>query len=153
MDAAAFDWGYRKPMTSPDPYPVPGEFPDVEQVLVDLLTPIRYTCTTLPSEKDTFDAAVEAGLIWARRTGGAIDADQLTDHALVQLSILSHKRRDSQAIAAQARKAVLGSAGTRVNGVLVDWAEETAGVIELPDMDPLNRMVHVGFLLYFRRQF
>ncbi|MGW5267254.1 phage tail termination protein [Rhodococcus sp. NPDC003994] len=130
-------------------YPTPGAFPDVEQVLVDLLTPITYTCTALP--EDPKKLAQLEPLIWARRTGGGIDRDQIADNAVVQLTIFARKRSVAQTLAGRARTAVLNAGGTKVNGVLVDTADEVTGVLEIPDIDPLNRTVTVAFRLSFRR--
>ncbi|MFI6168843.1 hypothetical protein ACIBCN_18830 [Nocardia sp. NPDC051052] len=136
------------------PYPAPGEFPDFEQVLIDLLTPIAYTCTSLPTDETAFNAALP--LIWARRTGGGIDEDQVLDSAVMQVDVFSHRRSDSQALGRRITRALLAAAGTRVAGVLIDWAEQLtggAGGIETQDIDPLNRVAQLGFRLDARRQF
>ena len=138
-----------------EPYPIRGEFPDFEQVLIDLCTPIRYTCTTLPAEPQKLQKLVEedGGLIWARRTGGAIDDERISDRALVQLTCMTSKRSTSQSVARQVRNAVLSLAdGGSVNGVLIDYAEETSGVLEQFDLDPLNREVQIGFVMSARKQ-
>lgn len=138
-----------------EPYPIRGEFPDFEQVLIDLCTPIRYTCTTLPAEPGTLQKLVEegGGLIWARRTGGAIDDERISDRALVQLTCMTSKRSTSQKVARLVRNAVLALAdGGSVNGVLIDYVEETSGVLEQFDLDPLNREVQIGFVMSARKQ-
>ncbi|MBF6332376.1 hypothetical protein [Nocardia transvalensis] len=135
-------------------YPVPGEFPDFEQVLIDLLTPIAYTCSTLPASEQDFQDALP--LIWARRIDGGIDADQITDTAIVQLDVFAHKRSDAQALGRRATAAVLGCGGTRVNGVLIDWVEQNsggAGGLDTQDIDPLNRVAQAQFRIDARRQF
>ncbi|WP_032380955.1 phage tail termination protein [Rhodococcoides fascians] len=132
-------------------YPEYGEYPDFEQVLVDLLTPIAYTCTTIPDSPEELEEAMP--LIWARRTGGAPDVDDITDNAMVQLTIFSHTRSQSQRIAGKAKRATRDAGGTRVNGVLIDHTHEMSGVLEIPDLDPLNRTVQVGFVISARRQY
>jgi hypothetical protein len=135
-------------------YPIRGEFPDFEQVLVDLCTHIRYTCSSLPKDPETLAALIEdGGLILARRTGGAVDAERITDRALVQLTCMTLKRSDSQDVARQVRNALSALAdGGEVNGVLIDYTEETSGVLEQFELDPLKRDVEVGFVMTARRQ-
>ncbi|AVP71357.1 phage tail termination protein [Prescottella equi] len=127
-------------------YPVRGRFPDFEQVLVDLLTPLAYTCGTLPDG----DLEEHLPLIWARRVGGK--SDGITDHAFVQLSVFSHKRAASQRLADDARELLEAAGGTRVNGVLIDWTDEMSGLLERADIDPLNRVIDVGYVVAARRQ-
>lgn len=137
-------------MTLGEPYPAPGEFPDWEQVAVDGLTPIIYTCSTLPPTDELLQAALP--LIQARRIGGKLDMNAITDTAIMSFVVYSLKRSQAQQIATQIREAVLAWPGTAVNGVLVDWAEERIGNQEIADLDQLNRTVEVCFRLDARRQ-
>lgn len=142
-------------MTTPaevEEYPEKGEFPDFEQVLVDLLTPLSYTCTSLPAEREELDALIADGLIWVRRTGGSANADQTDDRALVQLSVITPKRRTSQRLARHVRNAVSNCPGKSINGVLIDYVEETSGALEQLELDPLNREIEVGFMMQARKQ-
>ena len=134
-----------------EPYPIPDEFPDFEQVLIDLLTPIAYTCTTLPKSAELMEQALP--LLWVRRVGGGLDADGITDTAHMQITAFSYTRRLSVQLARQARRAILGSPGADINGVLLDWAEEITGLIEMGDIDPLNRTEEIAFALDARRQY
>ncbi|MFJ4653858.1 hypothetical protein ACIP5Y_21535 [Nocardia sp. NPDC088792] len=133
-----------------EPYPALGEFPDWERVAIDGLTPITYTCSTLPPTDDLLQAALP--LIQARRIGGKLDLNAITDTAIMSFVVYSLKRSQAQQIATQIREAVLSWPGTSVNGVLVDWAEERIGNQEIADMDQLNRTVEVCFRLDARRQ-
>lgn len=132
------------------PYPEPGEFPDWEQVLIDLLTPITYTCQTLPPSADDLQALLP--LLWVRRDGGGLDINAITDTANMRIVAMSHTRSASWRLARQAREAVLACPAGSVNGVLVDWCEEITGELEIGDADPLNRTVEVAFRMMARRQ-
>lgn len=134
-----------------EPYPIPDEFPDFEQVLIDLLTPMAYVCTTLPESADLMQQALP--LFWVRRVGGGLDADGITDTAHMQVMAFSYTRRLSEQLSRQARRAILESPGTSINGVLLDWAEEITGLIEMADIDPLNRTVEIAFAIDARRQY
>ncbi|QIS16599.1 hypothetical protein [Nocardia arthritidis] len=147
------------------PYPAPGEFPDFEQVMVDLLKSIATTVSTLPATGDDFQSALP--FIWARKTGGTVDFNAITYRANVRLAVFGSNRPQAQMLATQVRAAVLNAPAARVNGVLVDWVEEIAvtepefqpptlrrsrNLLEFPDLDPLNQMVDLAFALDARRQ-
>ncbi|WP_306358696.1 MULTISPECIES: hypothetical protein [unclassified Nocardia] len=141
-------------MTAPAPYPAPGEFPDFEQVLVDLLSPLAFTCSVLPATEDEFNAALP--LIWARRTGGGIDPDQVTDAAIVAVDVFAHQRSESVALARRVTTAVMGCAGRSVGGVLIDFVRQQQGGqtgTQRDDPDPMNRVVELEFQLDARRQY
>lgn len=150
-------------MTSP--YPVPGEFPDFEQLMVDLLTPIETTLTALPAGGTELQAALP--FFWVRLISGSTDINAITYTAKVRIVAVAGDRASAQLLIGQAREAMLSTPGTRVNGVLVDWAEESAasevkyfpptlqrsqGVADLPDLDPVHQLVEVGFTVHARRQ-
>jgi hypothetical protein len=147
------------------PYPIHGEFPLWEHFLSDLLTPIAHTTNTLPATADAVAAALP--MYWARRVGGGVDKDGITDTAHVQVVAFASIRDQAQMLAMQARDALLCAPGQSVNGVVIDWAEEipaigiktwpvtvhrTDGFTEFPDLDPLNEMFEVAFSLDARRQ-
>lgn len=132
------------------PYPEPGEFPDFEHVLVDLLTPIAYACQTLPPSAELLAAALP--LLWVRRDGGGLDFNQITDTANMRVIAMSDQRAVSWRIARQAREAILSCPGLSINGALIDWAEEITGQLEIGDLDPLRRDVEVAFRMLGRRQ-
>lgn len=146
-------------------YPVPGEFPDFEQCLVDLLTPIVPTVTSLPATGSDLDAALP--LAWVRKVRGTTDVNSVTYTAQLRVVLVATDRGPATQLAGQVRGAVLGVAGTDVNGVLIDWVDEIApeelkyfpptvqrsqGSADLPNLDPLDRMVELGFSLQARRQ-
>ncbi|MFI9506978.1 hypothetical protein [Nocardia sp. NPDC052566] len=147
------------------PYPAPGEFPDFEQLLIDLLTPIAITAASLPATGPLVDAALP--MIWVRKLSGSHDINKVTYIAKVRVVAIAQTRTAAAKLAAKVREAVLGSPGTRVNGVLVDWSEEldvegvayhpptlqrSQGTADFPNLDPLDRMVELGFVLHARRQ-
>lgn len=146
-------------------YPAPGEFPDFEQFMVDLFTPVATTVTTLPATSTDLQAKLP--LIWVRTTGGTLDINAITYKAKVSVVAFGTDRVQAQQLSVQIRTALLGAPASRVNGVLVDYAEEIAGeepkfhppilrrsrgLSEVPDLDPLNQMVEIAFSIEARRQ-
>ncbi|MFC3963514.1 hypothetical protein [Nocardia jiangsuensis] len=146
-------------------YPVAGEFPDFEQFLVDLFTPIATTVTTLPATSQALQAALP--LVWVRTVGGTLDINAITYRAKMGVAAIGATRGQAQLLAVQLREAVLNAPASRVNGVLVDYAEEieaedpkfhppilrrSRGLTEVPDLDPLNQMVEISFSIEARRQ-
>ncbi|MFJ4652706.1 hypothetical protein ACIP5Y_15705 [Nocardia sp. NPDC088792] len=145
---------------------VPGEFPDFEQFLMDLLTPFATPMSVLPSTAAAISAALP--LIWVRKTGGTLDVNGITYKAQVDTVIFHNTRQQAQALAYQVRDAVLAAPATTVSdGVLIDYVEEitstepkfhapilrrSRGLSEVPDLDPLNQMVELAFSLEARRQ-
>ena len=126
-----------------------GPFPDAEQVLVDLLAPFGQACTYLPVDhKGDFDVT-KMPVIWITRNGGS--RDEITDRPILQVAVFARKRSASAGIAEQCREAVLNSVNRKIAGALVDAAREVTGVTQLPDIDPLNRMVQATYQLSFRR--
>ncbi|MFI7001332.1 hypothetical protein [Nocardia sp. NPDC050175] len=147
------------------PYPIPGQFPDFEQFVVDLFATVGTTSTTLPATGDLIQAKLP--FLWIRKVSGSLDANAITYIAKVRVVALGQTRADAAQLADKARTAMLAAPGTRVNGVLVDWAEEIAadevkyfpptvqrsqGNADFPNLDPLDRMVELGFALHARRQ-
>ncbi|WP_278266221.1 hypothetical protein [Nocardia sp. AG03] len=146
-------------------YPVVGEFPDFEQFMVDLFTPIAGTVTTLPAT--SADLQSQLPLIWVRTTGGTLDINAITYKAKVSVVAFGTTRLEAQQLSAQVRTALLNAPASRVNGVLVDYTEEivaeepkfhppilrrSRGLSEVPDLDPLNQMVEIAFSIEARRQ-
>ncbi|MGV9615576.1 phage tail termination protein [Nocardia xishanensis] len=146
-------------------YPVAGEFPDFEQFMIDLFTPVATTVTTLPATSEALQSALP--LIWVRKIGGTLDINAITYKAKVNVVAFGTTRGQAQQLAVQIRAAMLGAPASRVNGVLVDYAEEVVadepkfhppilrrsrGLTEVPDLDPLNQMVEIAFSIEARRQ-
>ncbi|MFB7719341.1 hypothetical protein [Nocardia sp. NPDC056100] len=144
-------------------YPVPGEFPDFEQFMVDLFTPFATTITALPATLQ--QSALP--LIWVRKSSGTLDINAITYKAKVNVVAFGATRSQAQQLAVQIRTALLCAPASRVNGVLVDYTEEieaeepkfhppilrrSRGLTEVPDLDPLNQMVEVAFSIEARRQ-
>lgn len=146
-------------------YPLPGEFPDFEQFMVDLFTQFATTVTTLPATSTALQSALP--LLWVRKTAGTLDVNAITYKATVKVVVFGNSRSQAQSLALQVRDAMLGAPATQVNGVLVDYVEEitaeepkfhppilrrSRGLTEVPDLDPLNQMVEVAFTVDARRQ-
>ncbi|WP_225725470.1 MULTISPECIES: hypothetical protein [unclassified Nocardia] len=144
--------------------PLRGEFPDFEQFLCDLLAPVATTTTVLPSTA----SQITLPLIWVRKTGGTLDVNAITYKAQVQTIVFGNYRQQAQNLAIQVRDAVLATpAATTSDSVLIDFVEEitsnepkfhapilrrSRGLMEVPDLDPLNQMVELAFSIEARRQ-
>ncbi|MEC3955820.1 hypothetical protein VMT65_22495 [Nocardia sp. CDC153] len=143
--------------------PYAGEFPDFEQFMIGLLTPIAPTVSFLPAQANQ----ISLPLIWVRTTGGTLDVNAITYKAHVQAVVFHNTRPLAQTMAIQVRDAFLNAPSNRVNGVLVDYVEEISaaeprfsapnlrrsrGMSEFPDLDPLNQMVELAFAIDARRQ-
>ncbi|MEU4809448.1 hypothetical protein AB0H20_09615 [Nocardia fluminea] len=146
-------------------YPTPGAFPDFEQFMVDLFTPIATTVTTLPATSADLQSTLP--LIWVRTTGGTLDINAITYKAKVSVVAFGVTRTQAQQLSMQIRTALLAAPASHVNGVLVDYTEEivaeepkfhppilrrSRGLSEVPDLDPLNQMVEIAFSIEARRQ-
>lgn len=133
-------------------YPIPGEWPDWERVLIDLLTPIAPTYQSLPLTVADIQAALP--LIFVRRMGGGLDFNAITDRAHMKAVCFGLTRAASFSMAQQVRQAFADcQGGVEVNGVLVDFAEPISGVTEMIDIDPQMRTEEVDCFFYGRRQF
>ncbi|WP_443678185.1 phage tail termination protein [Nocardia pulmonis] len=133
--------------------------------MLDLFGPMATTLTSLPATGDQFTAKLP--FLWVRTLGGTLDGNEITYIAKVRVVAVARTRTEAQQLAGRAREAMLNTPATRVNGVLIDWAEETVaaevkyfpptvqrsqGVADLPNLDPLEQMVEIGFTLHARRQ-
>lgn len=121
-------------------------FPDVEVVICELLESIASTYTFLP---DNWEQSLPA--VQVNRVGGS--ADSITDVARVQVAVYAESRAAVWALAQQIRETVRTCGGTRVNGVLIDWAREAIAGQQVPDIDPDDRRVISTFEFAFRRHF
>ncbi|GAB4582300.1 phage tail termination protein [Nocardia sp. IFM 10818] len=147
------------------PYPTPGEFPDFEHFMIDLFTPISTVLAVLPSTGDQIQSALP--FLWVRTMSGGTDVNAITYTAKVRVVAVGQNRDAAQQLAARAREALLSAPGKPVNGVLIDWAEESQvtevkyfpptlqrsqGTADLPNLDPTHQLVELGFTLHARRQ-
>lgn len=143
--------------------PYAGVFPDFEQFMIGLLTPIAQTVSFLPAQA----SQITLPLIWVRTTGGSLDINAITYKAKVQAVVFHNTRQSAQTMAIQVRDAFLNAPANRVNGVFVDYVEEISateprfsapnlrrsrGSSEFPDLDPLHQMVELAFAIDARRQ-
>lgn len=133
-----------------DPYPMPGAWPDWEHVLIDLLTPIAYTCQTMPLTAEDIQAALP--FIFVRRFGGGLDFNAITDKAHMKTVVFSRSRATSYQLAQQVLETFVScQGGVDVNGVLVDFAEPFTGPVEMFDIDQQNRTEELDWWFYGRR--
>ncbi|MFE3754563.1 hypothetical protein ACFXO9_09675 [Nocardia tengchongensis] len=142
----------------------PGEFPDFEQFLIDLLTPFANPTNMLPA---TLTPAA-LPLTWVRKSGGTLDVNGITYKAQMQVVVFGTTRQSAQTLAVQVRDAVLATpAATTTDSVLIDFVEEIAAgepkfqapilrrsrqLTDIPDLDPLSQMVELAFSIEARRQ-
>ncbi|MEV0759525.1 hypothetical protein [Nocardia sp. NPDC050435] len=124
-------------------------FPDAELVCLNLLADLGYTCTGLP-DGEQWPSLFP--IIAVNRIGGGVDAEGVTDKALMSVVVIDDTRPKAWAAAGQVRKRLLNSGGTEVEGVLIDAAEEAIGTTQVPDLTEDNRFVDASFFLSFREQ-
>ena len=121
-------------------------FPDAEAVVCDLLEQVAPTATFL--DKGWGDVLP---VIQVNRIGGS--RDSITDVARIQVAVWAESRAQVWQLANQIRDLVLYAGNTRVNGVLIDWTEESIAGQQVPDIDPDDRRVISTFQFAFRRHF
>lgn len=124
-----------------------GDFPDAEEVVCTLAEPFGYACTALP---EGVDLAELMPIILVARNGGPTDG--ITDRPVLQVGVMAQTRAKAWQVAGKLRDALLGSPGTAPVDVQVDSAREITGVSQLPDLDPMNRLVEATYVLSFRRK-
>ncbi|CAM4323280.1 hypothetical protein NONI108955_20795 [Nocardia ninae] len=124
-------------------------FPDVELVCLSLLADLGYTCTALP---DGDEWSLKFPLIAINRIGGGVDADGITDRALVAIVVVEDTRPKAWSAAGRVRQRMLAAGGTEVGGILIDSVEEAIGNTQVPDITEDNRFVDASFFLSFREQ-
>jgi hypothetical protein len=121
-------------------------FPDVEAVVCDLLEQVAPTTTYLDKGWDDVLPVIQVN-----RVGGS--RDSITDVARVQVAVWAETRAQVWQLANQIRDLILYAGNTRVNGVLIDWTEESIAGQQVPDIDPDDRRVISTYQFAFRRHF
>lgn len=97
--------------------------PDAETVLMALLEPLAPTATATP-------AGLVPPLILVQRVGGSDDG--ITDYPRMEIACYGKDRVLAWQLAEQNRQLVLGSARTRVGGVLVENARTDNPPTQVP---------------------
>jgi len=123
-------------------------YPNATVVVMDMLNDLG---TVRPSVPPNFDPSTP--LIVVRRVGGAPDADDVTDHPIVQVGCYGPTYSAAADLAASVQVRILSSPCTDVNGVLVDEARVYVGEQEVPDVYPDDRRIVSTYQLGWRRQF
>jgi hypothetical protein len=133
-------------VTLPDWLPI--DYPDAEIVLMDLLALTGVETTTWLPE------GWEPPLAQVNRIGGAPDASDVTDYALMRVAYYGSDRQAAQNLASDGTRLIKGFAGRSTpSGVLIDFATVEVGNLLEPDLDPDDRRVTVNYTLGFRRQY
>ncbi|MEV2222755.1 hypothetical protein AB0E01_23095 [Nocardia vinacea] len=122
-------------------------FPDAELVCLSLFADLGYTCTALP---DGSEWPSKYPLIVINRTGGGVDAEGITDRALMSMCVVDSTRPAAWTAAGLVRQRMLAAGGTEADGVLIDSTEEIIGNTQEQDIDQDDRFVDIQFWMSFR---
>lgn len=120
-------------------------YPDVEVLMKALLDDLADTGTRTPETLGADDAP----FIRAVRAGGADDG--ITDRPVVALTTFASSRHASWQLNRAAQQRVLAARATKVGGVLIDDAYTYTGPIEVPDLNPDERVVTTYLVVEYRR--
>lgn len=123
-------------------------FPNAVVVLMDLLGDIADCRPAPPANFAPGDT-----LIVVKRVGGGPDADDLTDHPVMQVQCYGPTYLAAADLAQSVQVRILSCPLTEINGVLVDEAHVLTGEQEVPDVYPDDRRIVSTFQLGWRRQF
>jgi hypothetical protein len=122
------------------------KFPDAEAVVCDLLEQVAPTATQLDKGWDDVLPVIQVNRIGGRR-------DQITDVARIQVAVWASSRAEVRTLADDIDELILSAGNTRVNGVLIDWTEQSIAGQQVPDVDPDDRRIISTYQLAFRRHF
>lgn len=117
-------------MTTPTP---PASFPDVEAMIVDVLTDdSRLSGATVAVQAPSgFNGTTAA--VFVNRRGGAWVGDLHVDHPLIELEVYGPTKQAAHVLANDARQALLAMADKRYGTNLVTDVEEQDGPRWSPD--------------------
>lgn len=120
-------------------------FPDVEVVLVAMLTDLAPTGTRTPEDL----GAGTPRFISVVRAGGGDDG--ITDRPVVAVTTFGTDRQDSWELTRAVQQRVLAAPATQVAGVLIDKTSTFTGPIEVPDQNTDVRVVPTYYQIEYRR--
>lgn len=124
-------------------------FPDAELACMALLDDLGYVCTALP-EGDEWKALYP--IIAVNRTGGGVDAEGITDTALMSIVCIHDTRPEAWQAAGLVRARMLAATATEAGGIQIDTVREAVGNAQVPDLTDDNRFVDASFFMTFREQ-
>lgn len=146
-------------ITFPDWYE--GGWPDLELVALDLLrpfvvtmTPAGQVCTALP---DDTPALVAEGRAIIRATRSGLGADDLMDHAAIQIGVLTTKRSESRRVMEYLRQMLHSfERGGNVHHqdgsvTVIHSVAEIVGPQLWPELNPDHRMIVAPFQINCRK--
>lgn len=122
------------------------KFPDAEAVVCDLLEQVAPAATVLDEGWDDVLPVIQVN-----RVGGS--RDQITDVARIQVAVWAASRAEVRLLADEIDELILSAGNTRVNGVLIDWTEQSVAGQQVPDKDPDDRRIISTYQFAFRRHF
>lgn len=119
-------------------------WPDVEDVMIAMLSSVATTVTVLPPD-------MTQPVIQVNRVGGP--ADLITDTPTVVVGCYAPDRATAMANAKACQQIVLASRRKRFADGVVDTASVVAGIQTIPYEDPNVKRVIATYRLAFRRPF
>lgn len=129
---------------------------DLVQAELDRLSPKGFACTFLP---DTFSDDIDSGVAFARvqRMGGGLDEHRNTDLGMLQVDVIAASRSAAWQVMTLLRTRFLafyqGGEILREDGskTYVYEIEEINGPLQLPELNPDDRMVRQTVVMRTRR--
>ena len=118
-------------------------YPNVEDVLCDLLDPLAPTITWRDPDRPL-------PYIFVRRIGGREDG--ITDRPAVRVEVTADNYELARDLMGSVRSTILSCGCTNVNGVAVDTANEVTAAQQTPAYNPEDNNVTSTFVLSFRKQ-
>lgn len=118
-------------------------YPNVEDVLCDLLEPIAYTDTWRDPDKGV-------PFIFVRRVGGREDG--FIDRPIVRVEVEADDYVQARDLSKVVRETILRSGCTEVNGILIDTVDEVVANQQTPAFNPEDNNVTSTYVLSFRKQ-
>lgn len=116
-------------------------YPNVHEVLIDLLSPIAPTVKTRQPGKPLPYNVI-------RRIGG--NEDGITDRPVVRVDTYADTDEQAERLKEACRQWITEAGGTEVGGILIDTARELSGGQEAPAPDPGDRKQTSVYQLSFR---
>lgn len=121
------------------------QFPDVEAVLLNLLETVAPTYTATPEP-------LNPPIIRVIRVGGGVDRHGVTDQARVEVACFGTERDASRQLNEDARRLLLNTQATSVDGIFIDRIREDTAPVQIPYEAPDVRRVVSNYVVSVRRQ-
>lgn len=125
-----------------------GAFPDCEDVMCDLAETVLGSGKAYNELPDNLAGMLPVA--WCFKIGGQCDG--ITDSPILQVNIIAETRTEALDLSNKVREAVFDLSGRKINGVLIDTADEKNGIRLQPAPAPKQPMIAATYSLSFRRQ-